>query len=183
MDYIYHYDSSLGGITLASDGTHHSGLWFDDQKYFADILTDQSSTQSLPIFDLAHQWLDIYFNGQAPDFTPPLSLHTTEFRRQVWEIMLTIPFNQTMTYGDIAAKLAQQRQLEHMSAQAVGGAVVHNAISLIIPCHRVVDSNGSLTDYAGGIDRKIKLLTMEQMDTRGSAATSYVIWLVRSPLI
>ena len=107
---------------------------------------------------------DIYFSGKAPDFTPPLKMDTTPFRKAVWEIMLTIPFGQTMTYGEIADRIAKQRGLAKMSAQAVGGAVGHNSISLIIPCHRVVGTNGSLTGYAGGIEKKVQLLTMEKTD-------------------
>ena len=109
-------------------------------------------------------WLDIYFKGKAPDFTPPLCMETTSFRKAVWEIMLTIPYGKTMTYGEIADKIAKQKGLLKMSAQAVGGAVGHNSISLIIPCHRVFGSNGSLTGYAGGIDKKVQLLRLEKAD-------------------
>lgn len=164
MDYTYHYDSPLGGITLASDGEHLIGLWFDEQKYFADTLGAGTSEKALPVFDETVRWLDIYFSGKAPDFTPPLFMRTTPFRKEVWEIMLSIPFGQTMTYGEIADLIARRRGLSRMSAQAVGGAVGHNSISLIIPCHRVVGTNGSLTGYAGGIDKKAKLLTMEKAD-------------------
>ena len=161
MEYTYHYDSPLGGITLASDGDALTGLWFDGQKYFADALEAEHEEKPLPVFEQADKWLDIYFSGKAPDFTPPLNMKTTEFRKAVWEIMLTIPFGETMTYGEIAYKIAKQKGVTHMSAQAVGGAVGHNSISLIIPCHRVVGANGSLTGYAGGIDKKIKLLELE----------------------
>lgn len=162
MDYTAHYDSPLGGITLGSDGKALIGLWFDGQKYFADALYKEHAEQpELEIFDTTRRWLDIYFSGHAPDFTPPLLLRTTEFRRRVWEILLTIPFGQTMTYGDVSRIIAKERGLESMSAQAVGGAVGHNSISLIIPCHRVVGTSGSLTDYAGGIDKKVWLLQME----------------------
>lgn len=164
MKYIHRYNSPLGGITLASDGEALSGLWFDGQKYFGDTLTENSRQKELPIFKQAEQWLAIYFSGKAPDFTPPLLMKTTPFRKAVWEIMLTIPFGQTMTYGEIAEKMAKQKGLSGMSAQAVGGAVGHNAISLIIPCHRVVGKNGSLTGYAGGIDKKVQLLTLEKTD-------------------
>lgn len=164
MEYIHHYDSPLGGITLASDGDKLTGLWFDDQKYFADTLEKEHEEKNLPIFEETKRWLDIYFSGNAPDFTPPLCMKTTEFRKAVWEIMLTIPFGKTMTYGEIAEKIAKQKGLSRMSAQAVGGAVGHNSISLIIPCHRVIGTNGSLTGYAGGIDKKMQLLTMEKAD-------------------
>lgn len=164
MDYTYHYSSPFGGITLASDGEALTGLWFDGQKYFADTLSSENSEAYLPFFEQTVRWLDIYFSGNAPDFTLPLNMRTTPFRKAVWEIMLTIPYGQTMTYGEIAEKIAEQRGLDRMSAQAVGGAVGHNAISIIIPCHRVVGTNGSLTGYAGGIDKKIKLLALEKAD-------------------
>ena len=164
MEYTHHYESPFGGITLASDGDALIGLWFDGQKYFADALEKEHEEKLLPIFETAVHWLDIYFSGKVPDFTPPLSTKTTEFRKAVWEIMLTIPYGQTMTYGEIAGRLAKEKGIARMSAQAVGGAVGHNSISLIIPCHRVVGTNGSLTGYAGGIDKKVKLLTMEGAD-------------------
>ena len=167
MDYTHHYDSPLGGITLASDGGALTGLWFDGQKYFADCLADEHVEKRLPVFEQADRWLDLYFSGKAPGFTPPLSMRTTEFRKAIWEIMLSIPFGETMTYGEIAAQLAKQKGLKKMSAQAVGGAVGHNAISLIIPCHRVVGANGSLTGYAGGIFKKARLLEMEGTDMTG----------------
>lgn len=162
MEYTSHYDSPLGGITLGSDGENLIGLWFDDQKYFADALDRQHQIKELPIFAETKRWLDIYFGGKAPDFTPPLLMKCSDFRKAVWEIMLQIPYGQTMTYGEIAAKVAKERGLEKMSAQAVGGAVGHNSISLIIPCHRVVGTSGSLTGYAGGIEKKVRLLTLEK---------------------
>ena len=164
MTYTNHYDSPLGGITLSSNGTELTGLWFDGQKYFGDTLPKQYEEKSLPIFEQSARWLNMYFSGKAPDFTPPLSMQTTPFRKAVWEVMLTIPFGKTMTYGEIAKRIAQQRGLSKMSAQAVGGAVGHNSISLIIPCHRVVGTNGSLTGYAGGIEKKVQLLTLEKTD-------------------
>ena len=164
MDYIHHYDSPLGGITMASDGTALTGLWFDGQRYFAAHLSSDHEEKALPIFEQADQWLDIYFTGKAPDFTPPLQMRATPFQKAVWDILLTIPYGKTLTYGEIADRIAEQRGLSRMSAQAVGGAVGHNLISLIIPCHRVVGSNGSLTGYAGGIDKKMKLLTLEHAD-------------------
>lgn len=161
-EYTHHYDSPLGGITLASDGEALTGLWFDGQKYFADTLDAAHEEKQLPVFDLTDRWLDTYFSGKAPDFTPPLRLKTTDFRRAVWEIMLTIPYGKTMTYGEIAARVAAQKGIASMSAQAVGGAVGHNAISLIIPCHRVVGADGSMTGYAGGIEKKRRLLALEK---------------------
>lgn len=162
MEYTHHYVSPLGGITLASDGEALTGLWFDGQKYFADTLDPQHKEKSLPVFAEADRWLDVYFSGKEPEFTPKLRMNTTEFRKAVWEVMLTIPFGQTMTYGEIAAVIAQQKGFSSVSARAVGGAVGRNAISLIIPCHRVVGSGGRLTGYAGGIDKKARLLMLEK---------------------
>lgn len=166
MEYTHHYVSPLGGITLASDGNALTGLWFDGQKYYADTLDPRHKEKSLPVFAEAEQWLDEYFSGRAPGFTPKLRMKTTAFRRTVWEILLTIPYGQTMTYGQIAEIIARKKGIVRMSAQAVGGAVGHNAISLIVPCHRVVGSDGSLTGYAGGIDKKVKLLTLEQANIK-----------------
>lgn len=164
MTYIYHYHSPLGGITVSSNGSEITGLWFDGQKYFGATLPDDCEEKALPVFDETKKWLDIYFSGKAPDFIPPLKMETTPFRKSVWEIMLTIPYGQTMTYGEIADCIAKQRGVKKMSAQAVGGAVGHNSISLMIPCHRVVGTNGSLTGYAGGIEKKVHLLTLEKAD-------------------
>lgn len=161
MQYTCHYDSPLGAITLASDGEALTGLWFDGQKYFADTLAKDHEAKEIEIFRQTKKWLDIYFSGKAPDFTPKLNMICSDFRKAVWEVMLSIPYGHTMTYGEIAVKIAKERGLERMSAQAVGGAVGHNSISLIIPCHRVVGTNGSLTGYAGGIDKKIWLLEHE----------------------
>ena len=159
MDYICHYDSPLGGITLAGDGECLTGLWFDGQAHFAETLDSEHSEALLPVFDQTARWLDVYFGGNTPDFTPPLRLRTTAFRRAVWETLLLIPYGQTMTYGEIAARMG----LPSASARVVGGAVGHNPISIIIPCHRVVGADGSLTGYAGGIERKAALLRLERM--------------------
>ena len=164
MDYTHHVRSPLGGITLASDGGSIIGLWFDDQKFFGGTLSEHHSERKLPIFEETERWLEIYFSGRIPDFTPKLCMRASAFRRAVWETMLAIPYGQTMTYGQIAGRVAGESGQKRMSAQAVGGAVAHNAISLIIPCHRVVGADGSLTGYASGIDRKIRLLQLEQAD-------------------
>ena len=162
MDYISHYNSPLGGITLASNGEALTGLWFDGQKFFGDTLQPQCREADLPVFQETHRWLDIYFSGRDPGFTPKLCLRGTPFRKAVWEILLTIPFGKTMTYGEIAARIAVRMGLGRMSAQAVGGAVGHNPISLIIPCHRVVEAGGHLGGYAHGVDRKRRLLGLEK---------------------
>ena len=164
MTYIQHYDSPLGGILLAADEIGLTGLWFDGQKHFARGLSNERIAQETPILAEAKRWLDIYFTGKAPDFTPPLHPTGSEFRKAVWEILLQIPYGQTTTYGEIARQLAEKKGLARMSAQAVGGAVGHNKISIIIPCHRVVGTNGSLTGYAGGIHKKEQLLELERTD-------------------
>ena len=161
MDFTHRFNSPFGGITLASDGEALTGLWFDGQKYFAASLEKEHEEKRLPVFDLADEWLDLYFSGSDPGFLPPLLMRTTEFRKTVWEILLTIPYGKTITYGEIADRITAERGLSRMSAQAVGGAVAHNAISLMIPCHRVVGMDGSLTGYAGGLEKKIWLLSME----------------------
>ena len=164
MTSIYKYHSPLGDITMASNGEALTGLWFDGQKYYGDTLPEQYEVKNLPVFEEAKRWLDIYFHGKAPDFMLPLSWNTTPFRQTVWEILLTIPYGQTMSYGEIAGRIARQKGIAQMSAQAVGGAVGHNPISIIVPCHRVVGTNGSLTGYAGGIDKKLKLLALEKVN-------------------
>ena len=166
MHYIYRYDSPVGSMTMASSGAALTGLWFDGQKYFAQILSEPYEEKLLPVFEDTIKWLDIYFSGEIPDFMPELSVQSTPFRKAVYDILLTIPYGQTMTYGEIAEILAQQTGKKKMSAQAVGGAVGHNPISIIIPCHRVVGADGSLTGYAGGIDRKKFLLELEGNITR-----------------
>ena len=158
------YASPLGGILIAADEQGLTGLWFDHQKYFADTLPKDAVAQSTPILADTVRWLDIYFSGQEPDFLPPLHPTGSEFRKAVWEILLQIPYGQTTTYGEIARQLAEKQGLARMSAQAVGGAVGHNKISIIIPCHRVVGTNGSLTGYAGGIHKKEQLLELERAD-------------------
>ena len=167
MTFIQHYDSPLGGILLAADEIGLTGLWFDGQKYFARDLPAERVEQNTPALSEAKRWLDVYFSGKEPDFMPPLHLIGSAFRRSVWDILLQIPYGQTTTYGEIARQLAEKQGLPRMSAQAVGGAVGHNEISVIIPCHRVVGTNGSLTGYAGGIDKKVKLLEWEHADMTG----------------
>lgn len=164
MEYIHYYDSPLGRIALTGEDEALTGLYLEGQKYSKEASSERREEKMLPVFREADKWLDIYFSGKEPDFTPPLSMKTTPFRKAVWEIMLTIPFGQTMTYGEIAEKIAKQKGIVKMSAQAVGGAVGHNSISLMIPCHRVVGTGGSLTGYGGGIDKKVWLLKLEKVD-------------------
>ena len=167
MVYTTQYASPLGAITLACDDAAIIGLWFNGQRYFGNSLPKQLVEKEQPLLQDTKRWLDIYFSGRAPDFLPPLRYDSTPFRKAVCEIMLTIPYGKTMTYGEIAAAIAKQQGLSKMSAQAVGGAVGPNPISLIIPCHRVVGTNGSLTGYGGGIARKVKLLELERADMSG----------------
>ena len=167
MIYATEYPSPLGTITLACDADAIIGLWFNGQRYFGNILPQQTTPENRPLFAEAKRWLDLYFSGRDPGFLPPLRYDSTPFRKTVCEIMLTIPYGKTMTYGEIAAEVARQRGMSKMSAQAVGGAVGHNPISLMIPCHRVVGTNGSLTGYGGGIQRKAKLLELERADMHG----------------
>ena len=162
MDYTYHYTSPIGGITMASNGESLTGLWFDGQKYFASTLLQRHMEKQLPVFDRTCEWLDLYFSGKGPDFMPPVFMYVSNFRRDVYEILMTIPFGETMTYKEVAGLIAKKHRIISMSAQAVGGAIAHNPISLVIPCHRVIGTNGKLTGYAGGLDKKEWLLNMEK---------------------
>ena len=151
---------------MAADDAGLVGLWFVGQKHFAPGLT-QAREQETPVLAAAGRWLDLYFAGRRPHFTPPLHLTGTEFRMAVWSLLREIPYGETTTYGELARQLAQRLEVPHMSAQAVGGAVGHNPVSLIVPCNRVVGADGSLTGYGGGIARKVKLLELEHADMRG----------------
>ena len=167
MIYTQHYESPLGGILLAADETGLTGLWFDGEKYYADNLAAEHEARDTQALGAAKRWLDVYFAGKEPDFLPPLRPAGSPFRQSVWEILLRIPYGKTVTYGEIARRLAEKSGRARVSAQAVGGAVGHNEISILIPCHRVVGTGGSLTGYAGGIDKKIHLLELEGTDMRG----------------
>ena len=167
MQYTARYKSPLGDILLASDDAGLTGLWFEGQRYFALHLASDHVEQETDILMQAKKWLDIYFSGHEPDFIPPLDVSGSSFHREVCEIMLSIPYGKTMTYGEIAQTIASRRGIRKMSARAVGGAVGHNEISIIIPCHRVVGANGNLTGYGGGISRKVRLLELEGVDMTG----------------
>jgi methylated-DNA-[protein]-cysteine S-methyltransferase len=164
MNYTFEYNSPVGLLTIASDGESITGLWIKRQKYFADTLEAENSSMNLPVFERVQEWLNTYFSGKNPAFMPPLAPKGSPFRQAVWKILREIPYGEVITYGDIAKMIAKQSGKEKMSAQAAGGAVGHNPISIIIPCHRVVGADGSLTGYAGGIKTKITLLTLEQAD-------------------
>ena len=161
MFYINHYNSPLGSITLASDGGAVTGLWFDGQRHFGSTLGSDCRECDLPIFAETRRWLDVYFEGHDPGLLPPLRLIGTPFQISVWHQLLNIPYGQTFTYGQIAQVLAHTTG-RPLSSRAVGNAVGRNPISLLIPCHRVVGADGSLTGYAGGIERKRILLRLEQ---------------------
>lgn len=165
MKYISKYKSPLGDITLASDGEKLTALWFDGQKYDRKGLSKNPLEKDLEIFEMTKKWLDLYFKGENPDFKIPISFEGSDFRKEVLEILQEIPYGKTMTYGEIGKILAQKRNKKSMSAQAVGGAVGHNPISIIIPCHRVLGKGGYATGYAGGIDKKLALLKLEGVDT------------------
>ena len=167
MQYTTTYQSPLGGILLACDKIGLTGLWFEGEKFYALGLDKEHEERKMPVFTEVKRWLDIYFSGREPDFMPPLHMIGSDFQLSIWKLLTQIPYGETTTYGELAKCIAKERGLPHMSAQAVGGAVGHNEISIIIPCHRVVGTNGSLTGYAGGIDRKQKLLTLEGTDMTG----------------
>ena len=163
MDCTFDCSSPLGPITLASDGEALTGLWFAGQKHFGDTLTPETARAELPVFRQTVRWLDLYFGGRIPDFTPPLHLRGTEFRRQVWALLLRIPYGETTSYGVLARLLAEQTgRPAGQLARAVGGAVARNPVSLIVPCHRVLAADGSLTGYAAGLERKAALLELEK---------------------
>lgn len=161
MQYTNKYQSPLGEILLAADEKGLTGLWFKGQKYFALYLDKEHEEKNLSVLKDAKRWLDIYFSGKEPNFKLPLHFTGSPFQNEVWEILYSIPYGKTMTYGEIAQILAKKKGLVQMSAQAVGCAVGRNEISIIVPCHRVVGSSGSLTGYAGGINKKIELLKLE----------------------
>ena len=162
MIYTSEYESPLGTLLLACDDQGLTGLWFrEGSKYCGYGLREDARPRETDFFNQAKKWLDLYFSGRDPGFLPRIHLVGTPFRNRVGEILCEIPYGKTVTYGWIADRLAKERGLEKMSARAVGGAVGHNPISIIVPCHRVVGADGLLTGYAGGIERKIALLELE----------------------
>lgn len=164
MQYTTTYQSPLGELLLAADEKGLTGIWFDGGKYFAEGLDVEHEKGQLPVLETAKSWLDIYFAGREPDFTPPLHMIGSPFRLSVWKHLLEIPYGETITYGEIAKRIAREMRIERMSAQAVGGAVGHNPVSIIVPCHRVIGADGSLTGYAGGLEKKVRLLTLEGVE-------------------
>ena len=157
----YYYNSPIGRIILEGNEGTLLGLWFESSRNYKGRGPIETSAPPLPFFVETSRWLDIYFSGKAPGFIPRMEIQGSAFMKSVCQIMLEIPFGQTTTYGAIAKEICHRMNKQRMSAQAVGGAVGHNPISLIIPCHRVIGSDGKLTGYGGGIDKKQWLLNME----------------------
>ena len=162
MEFIFEYKSPIGGIIITSDETEITGLRFKGESE-AEVLSDKKYKETCVIKE-TKRWLDIYFSGKNPGYIPAINATGTEFQKLVWKFLLEIPYGKTTTYGEIAGKIAEIKNVSRMSAQAVGGAVGKNPIAIIIPCHRVVGKNGKLTGYAYGIDKKISLLALEGAD-------------------
>lgn len=164
MLYYKKVASPLGEITLRSDGEALTGLWFANDKHYGAKDIAGGVLADLDVFMQAEAWLAEYFAGREPKVSVPLKLQGSEFQMQVWRLLQDIPYGRLVTYGDIAKKIAAQKGVARMSAQAVGGAVGHNPLCIIVPCHRVVGANGSLTGYGGGMWRKVRLLELEKVD-------------------
>ncbi|NLZ45380.1 MAG: methylated-DNA--[protein]-cysteine S-methyltransferase [Clostridiales bacterium] len=166
MYYLSTYLSPIGMLTMACDSDNLVGLWIEGQKYFGNTIPKESEIKNdTKVFITTKKWLDRYFSGEKPNISElPLAPIGSEFRQSVWSILCELPYGKVITYGEIAKKIALKTNKKIMSSQAVGGAIGHNPISIIIPCHRVVGSNGRLTGFSGGIDKKIKLLELEGVD-------------------
>jgi methylated-DNA-[protein]-cysteine S-methyltransferase len=174
MEYVCKIKSPLGLLTASSDGQNITGLWIAGQKYFAKTLGKDVSEQSLPVFEDLRKWLDVYFAGAEPDSMPPLLPRGSPFQKSIWDRLRKIPYGRTTSYGELAKQAESGNKGRHSSARAVGGAVGRNPISILIPCHRVLGKNGSLTGYAGGIAKKTKLLKLEGIAPTGFPASSSV---------
>lgn len=162
-------------MTMASDGERLTGLWFDGQKYYPEAGRPACEAQALPLFDQTRVWLDRYFAGENPGAVPPLRLEGSHFRLAVWRLLQQIPRGEVVTYKAIARQLERERGGGRVSAQAVGGAVGHNPVSIVVPCHRVVGCDGSLTGYAGGVERKAALLRLEGVECRAGAVPEKIV--------
>ena len=167
MNYKYTYESPLGTMIMLGTLSYLTDLFFIDEAHAPSYDDAEYIEQLTGPFEVTIMWLNQYFNGKKPFITPPIQLEGTEFRKSVWSTLQTIAYGETTTYGDIGKQIAQQQGKEKFSAQAVGGAVGHNPISIIVPCHRVIGSNGQLTGYAGGIEKKVALLKLEHTDMSG----------------
>jgi len=162
MIYTNTCESPLGKLLLAGDEEGLTGLWFmENSRYYAQGLHKDAAEREMEYFDQTKRWLDIYFTGRDPGFMPRIHLVGSDFRNRVGEILCEIPFGATVTYGQIAKQIAKERGIARMSAQAVGGAVGRNPICILVPCHRVIGADGSLTGYGGGLMRKKALLELE----------------------
>lgn len=162
--YSCEISSPIGVITAVSDGSNLTELWTRGAKYHGDEKKEdvrKVALSDVSVFEETHRWLDIYFSGKNPDFMPPLAPQGSQFRQKVWKILCQIPYGETTTYGAIAKRLEKECGWKRAAAQPVGGAVGHNPIGILIPCHRVIGADGSLTGYAGGLDVKKKLLKLE----------------------
>ncbi len=175
MTFFAEYVSPLGGIVFESDGSNLTAVWFPGQR---DAAPDGERAE-LPVFSATRRWLDVYFSGRDPGVTPPLAMKGSPFQRAVWELLKRIPYGATTTYGALAKEIARSRGLPRMSAQAVGGAVGSNPIAILVPCHRVLGASGRLTGYAGGMDKKVRLLEFEGFRTTGDAPDSKVLCFSR----
>lgn len=162
MEYFDTYDSPPGEITLCCDGVHLTAVFFTGQKYGEQYLSPSAVQSSFPVLEETKAWLGQYFHGNIPDRLPPIKLNGTPFQKCVWDLLLEIPYGETTTYGTLARKVAQKLGKDRMSAQAVGSAVGRNPVSILVPCHRVMGADGSLTGYAGGVDKKEYLLKLEK---------------------
>ena len=159
--YTHNYQSPLGEIFIASDDTAITGLWLVGQRHFDIEVEGCITDKDLPIFDEVSRWLDIYFTGNNPGEIPAVRMNGTPFQLEVWQILQAVPYGKLITYREIAELIAKKRGITKMSARAVGNAVGRNPVSILVPCHRVVGSDGKMTGYAGGIERKVKLLKLE----------------------
>jgi methylated-DNA-[protein]-cysteine S-methyltransferase len=174
MEYICKIKSPVGALTVSSDGKNICGLWIGGQKYFAKTLGNDVVEQNLPVFENLRKWLDIYFSGKEPDFMPPLMPKGSPFQNSIWNKLCKIPYGKTTSYGELAQQFELENKDRHTSPRAIGGAVGHNPISILIPCHRVLGKNGSLTGYAGGLAAKIKLLNLEGIAIPGHSPASMI---------
>ena len=156
------FPSPMGNMTMTSDGDSITGLWFDGQKYTNNTICQTLENKVLPVFDKTIQWLVQYFSGHQPDFDLPVCINTTPFRKSVLEMVKTIPYGETRSYGEISKLLSLKMKEKVVCPRAVAGAIAHNPIIIVIPCHRVIGANGQLTGFAAGIDRKIQLLDLEK---------------------
>lgn len=162
MNYFSYYQGPLGQMLMTSDGSHLLSLDFEDGKYIPKELKNFQDKSDLAVFIQTKRWLDLYFKGQVPDFLPPTKLEGTEFRKKVWAELVKIPYGTSKTYGDLSQEIFANKKY----SQALGGAVGHNPISIIVPCHRVLGADGQLTGYAGGLDKKKYLLDLEKISYR-----------------